>query len=290
MRTLSLTVTGELAGRRVKSLLLHRLRIPEHMIARIKLREEGICLNGVRCRTVDTVRSGDVLTVQVGDDPGLTGAEPIDYPLTVLYEDEDIIIADKPAGMATHGSTERGSVTLANAISAHLGYPAPFHPVTRLDRGTSGIAVAAKSGYAHERLRSILHTESFIREYIAIAEGCPPQSEGSIVLPIGRDESVKNRFCVRPDGAYARTDYRVIDTKGGLSLIRLRLFTGKTHQIRIHIAAVGCPLLGDRVYGVTSPLIDRPALHSAFLTLTQPITGVNITLQSSLPDDMASLL
>ena len=289
MRTLSLTISEELAGRKVKSLLLHRLHIPESMIARIKLRETGICLNGVRCRTTDTVKPGDVLVAEVGDVPAESGIVPMAYPLTIRWEDEDVLILEKPADMATHGKAQKGDITVANALAAYWGTDRAFHPVTRLDRGTSGLMVVAKSGYAHERLRSILHTDEFTREYLAIAAGTLPEKSGSITLPMKKDETAKNKFRTAPDGMAARTDYEVLETRGGFSLLRLRLFTGRTHQIRVHLAALGAPLAGDRVYGAESGEISRPALHSAEVHLVQPITGEVIDLTSPLPADMEEL-
>ena len=289
MRTLSLPIPPELDGRKVKSVLQYRLQIPPSMIARIKLRETGICLNGVRCRTTDTVRAGDVLSAEVGDLPAETGIEPVSFPLPVLYEDEDLLAVDKPAGMATHGKALRGDATVAAALAAIYGTAQPFHAVTRLDRGTSGLLVAAKSGYAHERLRRILHTEDFVREYLALVCGAPPEEHGSVSLPLKKDETAKNRFRTAPDGMPARTDYDLIETRGGCSLLRLRLHTGRTHQIRVHMSALGCPVFGDRVYGAASSEIGRPALHSAFVHIRQPITGEQIDLASPLPEDMEVL-
>jgi len=289
MRTLSLDISEELAGRRVKSLLLHRLHIPESMIARIKLWETGICLNGTRCRTTDTVKPGDVLTAEVGDPPTESGILPMAFPLEICYEDEDLLVLNKPADMATHGKAQRGDITAANALAAYWGTDKAFHPVTRLDRGTSGLMVVAKSGYAHERLRTMLHTDGFTREYLALVSGSMLQKSGCITLPIKKDETAKNRFCTAADGMPARTDYEVLEQRGGISLLRLRLFTGRTHQIRVHLAALGAPIVGDRAYGEASPDISRPALHSAFLHLEQPITGTLIDLSLPLPSDMENI-
>ena len=289
MRTLTYTVPPALAGRKVKSILQYRLGIPPSMIARIKLRASGICLNGRRCRTTDTVSAGDVVSAEVGDVPRETGVVPIPYPLEIPYEDEDLLVLVKPAGMATHGRAERGDVTVAAALAAHYGTDRPFHPVTRLDRGTSGLLVAAKSGYAHERLRRTLHTPDFTRDYLALVRGVPPEAAGSVTLPMKKDETAKNRFCAAVDGMPARTDYTLLETRGGVSLLRLRLFTGRTHQIRVHLAAIGCPVCGDRVYGESVPELDRPALHSAFLHLKQPITGTEIDLESPMPEDMEAI-
>ena len=289
MRTLSYTVPPELAGRRVKSILQYRLHIPAGMIAAIKLRPTGICINGVRCRTTDTVKAGDVLTAEVGDLAAETGIVPLPFPIGVCWEDEDLLVVNKPAGMATHGKAERGDATVAAALAARYGTDVLFHPVTRWDRGPSGLMVCAKSGYAHERLRRTLHTEDFVREYLAIAAGAPPEPRGSITLPVRKDLTAKNRFCVAADGLEARTDYTVLEARGAASLLRLRLWTGRTHQIRVHLAALGCPVWGDRVYGNPAPDIDRPALHSADLRLIQPVTGVEIRLEAPLPEDMEEL-
>ena len=289
MRTLALTVPPELAGRRVKSLLQYRLHIPEGMIASIKLRPTGICLNGARCRTTDVVKAGDVLTAEVGDVPAETGIVPVPCPIEIPYEDEDLLVVNKPAGIATHGKAERGDPTVASALAARYGTDAAFHPVTRLDRGTSGLMVCAKSGYAHERLRRILHTDDFVREYLAITAGAPPLKNGEIMLKIRKDETAKNKFCTAPNGLEARTDYTLLETRGPASLLCLRLYTGRTHQIRVHLSALGCPVWGDRIYGNPAPNIDRPALHSAYLRLIQPITGAEIRLESPLPEDMEEL-
>lgn len=290
MRTLGLTVTEALAGQRVKRLLRGQLGIPEGMIARIKLRPGGICLNGRRCRTTDIAAAGDVLTAEVGDLPAETGIVPMAVPLHIVYEDEDLLVLDKAAGMATHGRALRGDATVANALAAHWGTDRAFHPVTRLDRGTSGILVVAKSGYAHERLRQMLHTDRFVREYLALVCGAPPADRGSITLPMKKDPAGKNRWTTAPAGLPARTDYTLLERRAGLSLVRVRLFTGRTHQIRVHFAALGCPLAGDRVYGGgLTEAIARPALHSAALHLVQPVTGRVIDLELPMPADMLAL-
>lgn len=288
MRTVSLTIPEELAGRKVRSILQYRMHIPAGMIASIKLREKGICLNGERCRTTDTVSAGDVLCAEVGDIPEETGIVPMQTELSIPYEDEDLLVLDKPAGMATHGKAEKGDITVANALAAYWGTEQAFHPVNRLDRGTSGLMVIAKSGFAHERLRSILHTDAFVREYLAVVTGHPPEPYGSVLFPIRKDGNEK-RFVVAADGSPAHTYFEVVEQSESASLVRLRLYTGRTHQIRVHMAALDCPIVGDERYGERSELIQRPALHSAVISLEQPITGRAIRLESQLPEDMEQL-
>ncbi len=289
MRTLSISVSAEMSGRKVKSILRRELRMPEGFISRLKLRENGITLNGRPCRTIDRVHEGDLLCAQVGDERTETGINPVDFPLNIVYEDEDCAVINKPAGMACHGSTERGDCTLAAALAHRWGSDLPFHPVNRLDRGTSGLCCVARSSYAHTLLREALHTDSFRREYLLVCSPPPPESRGRIELPIARESEGGIKRCISPDGAYALTEYELLVEENGLALVKARLHTGRTHQIRLHFAAIGCPLVGDWLYGKESDKISRPALHSAFLSMTQPVTGEKIILRAPLPEDMTAL-
>ena len=290
MRTLTLRVSEAQAGRTVQSLLRREMQMPEGLVSALKFRETGLLLNGLRCRSTDRVRAGDELTAEIGDEPAETGVVPRPWPLSIPYEDEDLLVLDKPAGMATHGRSERGDVTAAAALAAYWGTDRAFHPVSRLDRDTTGLLVVAKSRYIHERLRRMLHTPDFVRRYLAIVEGTPPEPEGSVTLPLEKDPFLKNTMrAAREGGAPARTDYRVLETRGALSLVEARLYTGRTHQIRVHLAALGCPLAGDRRYGASAAPLPRPALHSAYLSLRQPVTGARIERKSPMPEDMEAL-
>lgn len=289
MRTLSITISADMAGRKVKSILRREMRMADGHIARVKLRETGIMLNGSRCRTVDTVREGDILRVEVGDEPAETGIKAIARPLDVLYEDDDCIVIDKATGMACHGEGADGGCTVAAALAHRWGTDKAFHPVSRLDKGTSGIMCAAKSGYAHTLFRSALHTDDYRREYLLVCSPPPTESKGQIALPIARESEGSTRRCVSPNGSPALTEYEVLAVEDGLALVRARLHTGRTHQIRVHFAAIGSPLVGDWLYGEASDSISRPALHSAYLSMLQPVTGERIVLSSPLPEDIASL-
>lgn len=287
-RRLSYTVPPECAGRRIRSILQGQLGLSAGLVTRLRHREGAVLLNGRPARTLDPVRAGDLLSVEVGDEK--KGAfMPSGPRLDVLWEDEDILIINKPADMAVHGRSERGEPTVGSAVAAYLGTAAPFHPVNRLDRGTTGVMCAAKTGYMHDRLRRLLHTEGLRREYLAITAGAPSPPSGVIDLPIGRRGEEK-RFCVRPDGAPSLTAYETLAADGALALLRLRPETGRTHQIRVHLAAAGCPILGDRLYGRVSAEIARPALHSARLTLIHPLTGETVSAEAPLPGDMREVL
>jgi len=288
MRTLHVQITADMAGRKVKSILRRELRMPEGMIARVKLRDGGFTINGQPCRTVDTVREGDVLSAQVGDEPRESGITPAACPLDIVYSDPDCMVINKSAGMACHGSTERGEATLAAALAHLRGSDKLFHPVSRLDKGTSGLVCVALSGYAHSLFRECLHTEAYKREYLLVCSPPPSEKKGRIELPIAREaEGIKR--CISPEGSPAVTEYEVLAVENNRALVKARLCTGRTHQIRLHFSAIGCPLVGDWLYGEPSLHIGRPALHSAFLSFTQPISGEHIELICPLPEDMAAL-
>ena len=171
------------------------------------------------------------------------------------------------------------------------GVEADFHPVHRLDKGTSGLLVVAKHPHAQEKLKGQLHTAEFRRTYLAVCVGSPPAEAGEVDAPIGMAEGSILARAVRPDGLPAKTRYRVLARRGGLSLVRLELVTGRTHQVRVHMAHLGCPLAGDFLYGAEDPdLIPRPALHSWRLEVRQPVTGEELRFQVPLPGDMRRLL
>ena len=287
-RTLEYTVPPEAEGRRVRAVLQGALGLSAGLVTRLRHRDGAVRVNGESARSIDILHAGDVLSVDVGDTkPGAfapAGPRP-----DIVWEDEDIIIINKPAGMATHGRSDRHEPTVGAMVAAYLGTNAPFHPVNRLDRGTTGLMCAAKTGYMHDRLRRILHTDAFRREYLAICVGAPPEREGVIDAPLARAGEEK-RFRVSPDGAPSLTRYEVLRTEGGLSLVRLRPETGRTHQIRVHMSSIGCPLLGDRLYGRPSREIGRPALHSAALEFVHPLTGQTVTAAAPLPEDMRALM
>ena len=290
MRTLTFTIDEAWDGSTVKHVLRAKLHMAEGLIARLKLRETGLMRNGERVFTNAPVRTGDVLRVEIGDENGENAAPPIAAPLTFVYEDEDLAVLNKRADMAVHGSTGGRGCTVANALAALWGRDAAFHPVSRLDRGTSGLMVIAKSAYVHDLLRRSLHTDAFRREYLALARGMFPEDSGTVDLPIGRDAASPTKRAVCQAGQPSRTDYAVLERFPGGALLRVRPLTGRTHQIRVHMAATGHPLFGDALYGAADETLCRPALHSAYLSLRHPVTGETLELAAPLPDDLQNFL
>lgn len=288
MRLLTYIVTAEDSGKKVRQLLRGELHLSYTLLKSLKWRSGAILLNGHPCTVAAIVHPGDVLTVNVSDVDALSEhITPVDYPLDILYEDADLLVLNKPAHIAVHSAEP---VTIAGAVSYHLGGGA-FHPVNRLDKGVTGLMVVAKSGHVHDLLMRQLHTDAFRREYLAVCDGTPTPGSGTIDLPIGRDGTSILKRRIDPDGLESHTLYETVQISGDHTLLRLRPLTGRTHQLRLHCAAIGHPLLGDWLYGTENrTLIDRPALHSHELWLTHPITGQPLHLIAPLPDDMQNLL
>ena len=215
MPTIRATVTPDQDGATVRHILKAVLHVSTHGIARLTRTENGIRVNGAHARTVDRVRAGDVVEAETGDrrEPRVRPT-PGPWPLPIVWEDAHLLVVNKPAGMTAHASNFLPDTpTVAGALAWQRGTDFLFHPVNRLDKGTTGLMVVAKSGYIHDRLRYALHTERFNREYRAVCVGRPEPVSGTIDAPIGRrPDSVVGR-CVRPDGARAVTHYQVLGTR-----------------------------------------------------------------------------
>ena len=210
METITKIISPQQDGATVRHILKAELHFSTHAVARLTRAERGILVNGRRARTVDLLHTGDILTVETGDHrPPRVQPVPGDWPLPVIWEDGHLLVVDKPAGMTAHASNFLPDTpTVAGALAFARGTDFIFHPVNRLDKGTTGLMVIAKSGYVHDLLRRSLHTDRFRREYLAVCVGTPPAPSGTIDTPIGRDETSTVRRCVRPDGAAAVSHYR----------------------------------------------------------------------------------
>ena len=287
-RRLSLLIPPELEGATVGHVLKSRFHMAAGFISGLKPLPDGILLDGCRAFTNRTVRAGETLSVRVDDRGKGNPAAPVPAPLLFRYEDEDLAVIEKPPDMTVHG-VPGGRPTLANALAARWE-GGPFHPVHRLDRGTSGLLVVARSAYTADLLRRSLHTPAFVREYLALVQGDFPVSACRIFLPLGPAVGEPQRRTVSPEGQPAETLCRVLARFPGGTLLRLRLLTGRTHQIRAHLAALGHPLYGDALYGgPAAEGLRRPALHSAWLRLIHPVTGETLEFASPLPEDLRKL-
>ena len=289
---MDLIVPPAQAGRTVGVFLKRELGFRTTLLNRLKRRPGALLKNGVPVFTNAVLADGDHLTVDLSDPPAAVPTAPIPMDLDIPYEDEFLLVVNKPAPLAVHASSfAPEEPTLANGLAAHLGPAFTLHPVNRLDRGTTGLMAVAKSQYVHNLLRQQLHTENFYREYRGVALGTVTPPAGDIRLPIGRAEGSPIKRCVRPDGAEAWTSYETLRQAGGFTLLRLIPHTGRTHQLRLHLAAVGHPLAGDWLYGTEDrDLIPRPALHATLLRLRHPVTGALLELEAPLPCDMTRLL
>ena len=294
MRRIELPITGELAGIKVDTLLKKHLGLSGTVVRRVKWLPEGILVDGRRVNTRFCPAEGQSLSVQLSDPERRSGILPAPGPLDIVYEDGDVIVFNKAPGLSVHPGPGHFSDTLGNFLLYYYDSTGPdcdFHPVHRLDRGTSGLMVAAKHPHAQEVLKNQLHTEDFRREYLAVCEGVPSPAAALIDAPLGPKEDSLVEQEVREDGKSARTHYRTLSVHHGRTLLRLKLDTGRTHQIRVHMAHLGHPLTGDFLYGVEDhDLIPRPALHSAYLSFRHPITAERLEFSLPLPEDMAHLL
>ena len=293
-RYLNWTVPPELAGIKVDTLLKKHLGLSGTVVRRVKWLPDGILVDGVRVNTRFCPREGQVLSVRLSDPERRSGIVPAPGPLDIVWEDEDLLVLNKAPGVSVHPGPGHFDDTICNFLLYYydsVGIEADAHPVHRLDRGTSGLLAVAKHAHAQEVLKNQLHTAAFRREYLAVCRGAPSPAAGVVDAPLGPKPGSLVEQMVRPDGKPARTRYETLAVYGGRALLRLELDTGRTHQIRVHLAHLGHPLLGDFLYGAEEPdLIPRPALHSWRLALRHPITGKELLFTAPVPADMAGLL
>ncbi len=288
---LSLPIDASWQGQPLRRVALGALQMSYGQFKRAKFQGQ-LLLDGVPVHADARVQTGQLLVIRI---PEGEKACPLPYPLplSVPYQHLGLLLVDKPAPLPSVASRSPDQRTLENALYAHLGCPDPFvyHPVNRLDKGTSGLMAVALTAHVQQLLQQTLHTDAFIRRYLAVCEGAPPQREGVIDAPIAKESGPSVRRRVAAEGKPATTLYRVLETAGSRSLVELQLQTGRTHQIRVHLSWLGCPVVGDFLYGREEPsLPGRFALHSHFLRLTHPLTGQEVTATSPLPQALQQLL
>ncbi len=253
---------------------------------------EGQALvNGRPAKPSSKVRAGDSVSLSVPP-PRPTGVVAQDIPVTVVYQDESVVVIDKPAGLAVHPGPGHPDMTLVNALLAMCpdiqGIGGEIRPgiVHRLDKDTSGLMMVAKTHQAHNDLSAQIKVRQVTKGYLALVEGSLKSTEGKVDAPVGRHPRRRTRMAVVVGGKEARTNYKVRQELRGHSLVELYLETGRTHQIRVHMAHLGHPLVGDTTYGHASHLVDRHFLHAFHLGFKHPITGEPLDFKIDLPPDL----
>ena len=285
-------VTKAESGRRLRDILRQVMGVSYSAMKSAKW-DGRITVDGVPTPVDVFLREGQTVCIRFKEAAPVYTVKPYDIPLVIPYEDEHLYIIDKPAPLAIQSSANHPDDALENALFAHLGCPPDFvyRPVNRLDKGTSGLMIVAKDAHTQHLLQKMLHSDEFARQYLAIVEGTLPASSGVIDAPIGKEDAASIRRLVRDDGKPSVTHYEVLEVHNGRSLVKLRLETGRTHQIRVHMAHLGCPVCGDFLYGTELPeLPGRFALHSHELTLTHPLTMEGLHIVSPLPKKLRALL
>ncbi len=288
---LSYLASPEDDGRTLKSILRNELRLSATLLRRLKA-ANTLTLNGSPARVSAEVRPGDRVRLVLTEEP--PAYPPEEGPLRVIYEDEHLLVLDKPQGLILHPTHSRFTGTLLNYAWAHILRSGGdgCHAVNRLDRDTGGVVLLAKNAWAH----SVLAGTPEEKTYLAAVCGVPEAESGSVTLPIRRISAADMKRVCASDGQSARTDWRRLASADGLSLLELRLFTGRTHQIRVHCAAMGWPLLGDRLYGTETSLarsealgIRQQALWCCRMVVRHPLTGELLRLEALPPGEVPAL-
>ena len=276
MRKIDFKISAAGNGRRIKD-YLKDFGVSSALLTKLKQRENGITVNGEFARAIDILREGDILSISV-ENKGHMPA-PLEIPLDILYEDEDIIAVNKPPFMPVHESRNHIGDTLSNAIAAHIKEDTAFRAVYRLDRDTSGIVLIAKNPLAASKLAGKVK-----KDYYAIVKGEITES-GAIDAPIARLDTSIIKRCVSEGGERAVTHYEPIKTENELTLLKINLETGRTHQIRVHFSHMGFPLLGDTLYGGDDERLNRQALHCKDIYFVHPITEKYMHISCPFPND-----
>lgn len=292
-RIITYTIDSASAGLRIEQ-YLRRRGYSYQNLTQLKKMRESILINGVWSYMRTAVKNGDILTVHIQEPESSPNIPPVKLSLDIVYEDEDIVVVNKPAGMPVHPSLNNYENSLANGLMYYYqeqGKPFIFRCTNRLDRDTSGLTVVAKHMVSSSILSSMGMRHEITREYLAIVRGALNPSEGTIDAPIGRTgSSLIERKIDFENGERAVTHYRVVEEQNGHSLVSLILETGRTHQIRVHMKYIGHPLVGDYLYNPDMEYIDRQALHSHRLSFTHPVTGEKMEFTAPLPTDMRKIL
>lgn len=292
-RNIDYIIDEDSAGLRVEQ-FLRRKRYSGQNLSEIKRMPKNILVNGVHYYMRQELSTGDHLQVRICETQNSEKIPPTKLPLDIIYEDEDLLVLNKPAGMPIHPSLNNYTNSMANALAYYFqsqGKPFIFRCCNRLDRDTSGLTIVSKHLVSGSILSDMTKYREVHQEYLAIARGSVTPSEGTIQAPLGRKEgTIIERTVDWEHGEDAVTHYKVVKEANGHSLVSLRLETGRTHQIRIHMKYLGYPLIGDYLYNPDMEYMTRQALHSHHMEFTHPITGEHMSFTAPLPEDMARVM
>ncbi len=263
-----------------------------------KLIAEGrVLVDGQSAKSSTKLQIGTQVSVSFADDEPDDTPLPQDIPLDIIFEDDDIIVLNKPAGLVVHPATGHTQDTLVNALLHHTPSIAALHPerpgiVHRLDRDTSGVMVVAKNEASLENLQAQFKARKVEKIYLTLVYGIPKSPKGIIDVPLGRDPQHRQKFAARADGKPARTHYAVVQTFEGFSLLSVKLETGRTHQIRVHLAWLAHPVVGDTVYGYKKNRLraKRQFLHASQLSFSHPRTGERLHFKAPIHADLQEIL
>ncbi len=286
MKEIKLKIEKNLENKEIKYILKNKLFLSNRVITKLKTFPDGITLNGEKAFVTVRAKENDLLIIRMYDEAS-KNIEPSDLPLDIIFEDEDILVVNKPRNMPTHPSLNHYTDTLANAVmNYYRDKNFTFRVITRLDRNTSGLVLIAKNKISAQILSKQMEDKKIKKEYYAICRGCPDEKNGIIDIPIKRKEYSGILRIADPSGKEAYTEYSVVDTKEDLSLIKLIPHTGRTHQLRVHLAYIGTPIYGDELYGSDTQAHAETLLHCRQLKLFHPMTNKEILFTAPLPDDM----
>lgn len=289
---LSYIVKGNEHFDNVKEVLKTKFEISDRLLTKLK-KNNLIFVNDMVANIKNHVSANDNVEISFDYDEDNTNVVPNKIGLKIIFEDDSLLVINKPTGLPVHPSMLHYEDSLSNGIKFHfdsIGLHKKIRPVNRLDKDTSGLVIFAKNEYIQECLIRQMKSGIFKKEYIAICEGILPHNNGTINAPIARKENSIIERCVDKSGDISITHYNVIKSNDSLSVVHLVLETGRTHQIRVHMAYIGNPIIGDTLYGNSSELINRQALHSNQVTFIHPITKEKISFTAPLFDDMKKVI
>lgn len=275
--------------------VIQQLGVSKRALTDIKFQGGTLRVNDVEVTVRHSVQPGDVVTIIFPQEKMSDGLIPVYRDLAIVYEDDHVIVVNKPEGLPSIPSRDHPLDSVANRIAGYysqMNYQATVHMVTRLDRDTSGIILVAKHRHAHHQLSEQMKRDEIIKKYLALVPGKLEPPQGTIEAPIARKSDSIIERQVSASGKYAKTTYQTVEYKKDLdtSLVELRLWTGRTHQIRVHMTYLGHPLLGDSLYGGNVSRISRQALHASAIAFYHPWSKERMEFEVPLPSDMQSVI